>query len=42
LIALSLQTYTEDECPLCKQNVPINTTLGKGRAFLARQHAKKS
>jgi orotate phosphoribosyltransferase len=37
LIALSLQTYGEDECPFCLQNVPINTELGKGRAFLARQ-----
>jgi orotate phosphoribosyltransferase len=38
LIELSLQTYTEEECPLCAQHVPINTVLGKGRAFLARQH----
>jgi orotate phosphoribosyltransferase len=39
LIALSLQTYGEDECPFCLQNVPVNTELGKGRAFLARQKA---
>ncbi len=39
LIVLSLQTYSEDECPLCKAHVPINTVLGKGRAFLARQQA---
>jgi orotate phosphoribosyltransferase len=37
LVAVSLQTYTEDECPFCKQGIQINTTLGKGRAFLARQ-----
>lgn len=37
LIALSLQTYSEDECPFCQQNVSINTELGKGRAFLAHQ-----
>lgn len=40
LIALSLQTYREDECPFCQQNVPINTELGKGRAFLAKQKAE--
>lgn len=40
LIALSLQTYREDECPFCQQNIPINTELGKGRAFLARQKAE--
>lgn len=37
LIALSLQTYPEDECPFCAQGVPVNTLLGKGRAFLAHQ-----
>ena len=42
LIALSLQTYSEDECPLCKAHVPINTVLGKGRTFLARQQANAS
>jgi orotate phosphoribosyltransferase len=40
LIALSLQTYSEIECPFCQQNVPINTELGKGRAFLAHQKAQ--
>jgi orotate phosphoribosyltransferase len=39
LISLSLQTYSADECPLCKQNVPVNVKLGKGRAFLAQQKA---
>ncbi|GCE12637.1 phosphoribosyltransferase family protein [Tengunoibacter tsumagoiensis] len=39
LIELPLQTYTEEECPFCAQGVPINTRLGKGKAFLARQKA---
>lgn len=39
LISLSLETYTEEECPFCQQRVPINTELGKGRAFLAKQRA---
>lgn len=37
LINVELETYTEEECPFCKQNVPINTELGKGRAFLAKK-----
>ena len=37
LITIPLETYTEEECPFCQEGVPINTELGKGRAFLARQ-----
>ena len=36
LIAITLETFAEDECPFCQQGVPINTQLGKGRAFLAK------
>jgi len=37
LITLDLETYTEEDCPFCKQHVPINTDVGKGRMFLAKQ-----
>jgi orotate phosphoribosyltransferase len=36
LIAITLETFAENECPFCQQGVPINTQLGKGRAFLAK------
>jgi orotate phosphoribosyltransferase len=39
LVIVTLETFTEEECPFCQQQVPINTELGKGRAFLARQKA---
>ena len=39
LVTVSLETFTEEECPFCQQQVPINMELGKGRAFLARQKA---
>ncbi len=39
LVTLSLETYTEDECPFCQQNIPVNTALGKGKAFLAKKAA---
>ena len=37
LIEIHLETFTEADCPFCKAQEPINTTVGKGRAFLARQ-----
>ncbi len=41
LIQINLETFTEAECPFCRQGVPINTDVGKGRAFLARQQVRK-
>ncbi len=37
LIDLTLETFAAEECPFCQQGVPINTELGKGKAFLAKQ-----
>jgi len=37
LIAVTLKTFTEAECPYCQQQIPINTELGKGKTFLAKQ-----
>ncbi len=39
LAALRLPAWDEADCPMCKINVPINTMVGKGRAYLA--HNKK-
>ncbi len=39
LITLDLETYAEENCPFCEQHVPINTEVGKGRMFLAKQKA---
>ena len=30
-------TYEEADCPLCKENVPINTDVGHGRQFLEKR-----
>jgi orotate phosphoribosyltransferase len=35
LVSITLDAFLEEECPYCKQGVPINTELGKGRAYLA-------
>src|SRR3990167_4286370 len=35
LVSLNFDAWEEKECPLCQQNVPINTEVGKGREFLA-------
>jgi orotate phosphoribosyltransferase len=37
LLEVTLDAYDEADCPLCKTGVPINTDVGKGREFLARQ-----
>lgn len=36
LANVKLDAWDEKECPMCKQGVPINTDIGKGREFLAR------
>ncbi|HKV59458.1 MAG TPA: phosphoribosyltransferase family protein [Ktedonobacteraceae bacterium] len=35
LVSIDLDTYAPEDCPLCKANLPVNTELGKGKAFLA-------
>ncbi|MBI2989960.1 MAG: phosphoribosyltransferase [Candidatus Magasanikbacteria bacterium] len=30
-------SYTAEECPMCKQNMPINLSLGHGAKFLAEK-----
>ena len=39
LVNVKLDAWDEADCPLCEQNVPINTDVGKGREFLARKQA---
>ena len=41
LIYIDLETFAEADCPFCKMQVPINTDVGKGRAFLAKQQVRK-
>lgn len=36
LVNVTLEVWDEATCPLCQENVPINTTIGKGLEFLAR------
>ncbi len=33
-------SYSEEECPLCKQGIPINTKVGHGKAFLKKQQSR--
>ncbi len=35
LLNVRFETYPEENCPLCKYGVPINTDVGKGAEFLA-------
>jgi orotate phosphoribosyltransferase len=36
LVELPLESWTAEECPLCRRGVPVDTSVGKGREFLAR------
>lgn len=37
LAVLSADAYEESVCPLCKNNVPINTVVGHGKEYLERK-----
>jgi orotate phosphoribosyltransferase len=37
LVSISLDAWEPDECPLCAQGFPINTSVGKGREFLEKK-----
>lgn len=37
LAEIRIQAWEETDCPLCKQGVPVNTTVGKGREFLEKK-----
>ena len=37
LVNIKLEAWDEATCPLCERNVSVNTDVGKGREFLARQ-----
>jgi orotate phosphoribosyltransferase len=39
LTTVSLDSWAEEECRLCQQGVPINTSVGKGKAFLDKRGA---
>lgn len=37
LVKVDLASWAENDCPLCKSGVPVNTDVGKGREFIARR-----
>jgi orotate phosphoribosyltransferase len=37
LDVFKVQSWSEEECPMCKNNVPINTELGHGKEYLAKK-----
>jgi len=40
LAVLKAESWEEKDCPLCKKNVPVNTSVGHGKKFL--EEKKKS
>ncbi len=39
LVSKSFPSWEEADCPMCKQGMAINTTVGKGRDYLAKKAA---
>lgn len=37
LINLEFESWDEADCPLCRENVPVNTDVGKGREYLKKR-----
>ncbi len=37
LAVLEVPSYEESDCPLCKQNIPVNASVGHGKKFLEAQ-----
>lgn len=37
LAEIKMQAWDEKDCPLCQKGVPVNTTVGKGREYLAQR-----
>ena len=40
LTVYEVPSYITEECPLCKSNVPVNTTIGHGKKFLEEKARK--
>lgn len=40
LTTIPLESWAAEECPLCAAGVPVNTSVGKGAAFVAKQRAE--
>jgi len=41
LVDKKIDSWTEEDCPLCKQGMPVNTKVGKGKEFLAQRAQEK-
>lgn len=39
LVNVDMESWEEADCELCKANIPVNTDVGHGKAFLARKGA---
>lgn len=37
LAEVEMEAWNEESCPLCRDHIPINTTIGKPKDFLARK-----
>lgn len=41
LAVLKAESWDEKDCPLCKKNIPMNTTVGHGKKYLEEKSNNK-
>ncbi len=41
LLELTLNSYEETECPMCKNGIPINITVGHGKKYLEQKSSPR-
>ncbi|MFI0347236.1 MAG: phosphoribosyltransferase family protein [Chthoniobacterales bacterium] len=41
LLTMKLDAWEEGNCPLCRDHIPININVGKGREFLVKKEAAR-
>ena len=41
LVSMRLDAWDEADCPLCKERIPVSTSVGKGKEFLAKNKNDK-
>lgn len=41
LAVLKAESWDEKDCPLCKKNIPVNTTVGHGKKYLEEKKKTK-
>ncbi len=42
MVRIEMPSWSEEDCPLCRDGVPVNEEVGKGREYLAKKAATQN